>query len=151
MRTIQRNIAGAIILSADDAILHGKQAAGTGVYPGCWIIPGGGIDEDETPQEAIIRELKEETGLDVSPYPLELISDTRTATTEKTIRGTGEKVLCDMRFFDFRIVIPLPSAEILVHPSDDLIELKWIPIGELASHPLPPPSVELFKQLGYLS
>lgn len=30
-----------------------------------WVLPGGGIDLGETPEEAIIREVKEETGLDV--------------------------------------------------------------------------------------
>ena len=31
-----------------------------------WVIPGGGIDEPESPEEAVIREVKEETGLDVT-------------------------------------------------------------------------------------
>jgi 8-oxo-dGTP diphosphatase len=31
-----------------------------------WVLPGGGIDLKETPAQAAIREVKEETGLDVS-------------------------------------------------------------------------------------
>lgn len=30
-----------------------------------WVLPGGGIDPGELPEEAVIREVKEETGLDV--------------------------------------------------------------------------------------
>jgi 8-oxo-dGTP pyrophosphatase MutT (NUDIX family) len=39
---------------------------------GRWELPGGGIDHGETPQEAIVREVKEEMGLgvgNVSTYP----------------------------------------------------------------------------------
>jgi 8-oxo-dGTP pyrophosphatase MutT (NUDIX family) len=31
-----------------------------------WVLPGGGIDNEETPEEAAIREVHEETGLSVS-------------------------------------------------------------------------------------
>lgn len=31
-----------------------------------WVLPGGGIDDGETPEAAVIREIKEETGLNVA-------------------------------------------------------------------------------------
>lgn len=30
-----------------------------------WVLPGGGIDQKETPEDAVLREIKEESGLDV--------------------------------------------------------------------------------------
>src|SRR5262245_56314746 len=37
---------------------------------GVWLLPGGAIDPDETPQDAVVREVWEETGLDVAPIAL---------------------------------------------------------------------------------
>jgi len=31
-----------------------------------WVLPGGGIDDGETPEAAVVREIQEETGLSVS-------------------------------------------------------------------------------------
>lgn len=35
-------------------------------YKGCWAFPGGFMEMDETAEDCAIRELKEETGLEVS-------------------------------------------------------------------------------------
>ena len=35
-----------------------------------WMVPGGGIEEGETAAEAVVREMKEETGLDVTVGPM---------------------------------------------------------------------------------
>lgn len=36
-------------------------------YYDYWAIPGGTVEEDETVEEALIREMREETGVDVKP------------------------------------------------------------------------------------
>jgi len=33
-----------------------------------WELPGGGVDEGETPDQALVREFKEETGLEISDF-----------------------------------------------------------------------------------
>ena len=35
-----------------------------------WMVPGGGIEEGETAAEAVVREMREETGLDVTVGPM---------------------------------------------------------------------------------
>ena len=42
-------------------IMHRENASGRSY----WVIPGGGIEEDETEEQRVIREMKEETNLDV--------------------------------------------------------------------------------------
>ena len=46
---------------------HGKVLLSHEVNVGQWVIPGGGMDGNETPEECCVREAAEETGLLVKP------------------------------------------------------------------------------------
>ena len=65
MRTIQRDIVGGFIFSADGKLLLGKNRKG-GVYEGLFVVPGGGVDTGETKPQALRREMLEETGIDIA-------------------------------------------------------------------------------------
>lgn len=56
-----RNRAAAIIIRNGELLLIHRQKPGRDYY----ILPGGGVELDESFEEACIREVKEETGLDV--------------------------------------------------------------------------------------
>ena len=55
-----KNGAKAIVLSSDKILLFHRDNIPTIPYPDCWQIVGGGIEENETPEEAAKRELLEE-------------------------------------------------------------------------------------------
>lgn len=149
MRTIKRDIVGAFIISRDNKILMGKSHKG-GVYPGCWIVPGGGMEPGETKLQALIREILEETGLDISSAKIEEIEGALSGQTEKIMRESGERVLADMRFYNFTVRLDGPANESALRTDDDFVDAKWFPLSELPNLKLSPPSTVTFKKLGYL-
>ena len=52
--------------SHDTALLLTRRAAGLNAHAGQWAMPGGRIDDGETPEQAALRELVEEVGLQLS-------------------------------------------------------------------------------------
>ena len=61
--------ASAIILK-DKRILLIKRSDYTKTFPNTWACPGGRGDEGETPEQAVVRELKEEMNIDFKPTKL---------------------------------------------------------------------------------
>jgi 8-oxo-dGTP diphosphatase len=57
------DVAAAVITRPDGAFLLGQRAPGT-FYPGYWEFPGGKVEPGETPRQALIRELREELGIE---------------------------------------------------------------------------------------
>jgi 8-oxo-dGTP diphosphatase len=60
----QVHVAAAVITRPDGRFLLGQRAPGT-FYPGYWEFPGGKVEPGETPRQALIRELREELGMEV--------------------------------------------------------------------------------------
>ncbi|MCU0652957.1 MAG: NUDIX hydrolase [Candidatus Pacebacteria bacterium] len=150
MRQIEREIVSGLIFSRDGRFFQGmKDPRKGGVYCDCWHLPGGGAEAGEGRETALAREIREETGIDISSCKIELIDDSGTGESRKVLE-IGEEVLCKMRFFVYRIDVDKNSTDIEINLSDDLVKFRWTDPKELPNLKLTPPSAELFKKLGYI-
>jgi len=61
----QRQMIVAGLLIQDNRVLLGHRSASREWFPEVWDLPGGHIEDDEKPGEALQRELREELGIDV--------------------------------------------------------------------------------------
>ncbi len=83
MRTRQRLAAYALIVDGSGRVLLTRQPDGRRRLArrgqprlGRWLLPGGGVEHGEHPEQAVTREVLEETGLQVRPGVLrEVVSD----------------------------------------------------------------------------
>ncbi len=147
MRTIQREIVSALLISKDGKIFFGKKdPTQGGVYLECWHIPGGGVEGNETNSEALCREILEETGIDISSSPFELVDDKGRGTTEKTLKDTGEKVLCEMHFNVYKVQLAQNANEVIVQLSDELSQYEWVDIEKIDEVHKTPPGEEFFAR-----
>jgi|GEM_PF-597253 len=151
MREIHRNIVVALIFSKDGKLLMGrKDPSKGGVYPDCWHLPGGGVDEGESLGQAVSREIQEEVGMDAAAHKIIPLSFKNNGTSEKTL-PSGEKVLCHMDFNYFEVHIDKPADEIDTRLNDDLVEVRWYSREELPFVKYIPGGKKFMQNMGYIS
>lgn len=147
MRKISRKIVAALILSKDHKLLMVKKnPAHGGVYLNAWHIPGGGVEPNETLEEAVVREIFEETGLRYSAQHVVLVDDRGSSTAIKTL-PTGEEVSCDMQFWVYAVQLTQDAADTVVRLSEEHADYVWADVTSIHDFELTPPSVELFKRV----
>lgn len=149
MRTIYRDIVGGFIFSKDGKILLGQNRKG-GVYEGTYVVPGGGIEEGETEEIALRREMLEETGIDIATATIVKINQS-SGEHEKTLRDTGERVFVKMVFLDYRIVLDQNADEIDVKAEDDWYMPRWFEIDELKDANLGAPTRNTLTVAGVIA
>jgi 8-oxo-dGTP diphosphatase len=96
-------------------------------FPNTWNLPGGGVEDDESPEAALIRELKEE--INITPKKVTFLG-------EKTYQD-GEKV--------YRFLVKLNENEYKsVRLGDEGQKIEFFGIDELGKIKLSPHSKEYF-------
>jgi 8-oxo-dGTP diphosphatase len=122
---------GAIIKDQAGRLLLIKRGHQPGA--GLWSVPGGRVEPGETDEQAVIREVREETGLSVRPGRL-----------VGTLRRHGGGWVFDIRDYAATVIGGTLTA------GDDAADARWVDQAELASLPLTEGLAELLTEWGVL-
>ena len=124
---------GAVIKDDEGRLLLIKRGHEPGA--GLWSLPGGRIEPGETDIDALIRELAEETGLEVEAGHL---------------LGTVQRPGLNGTIIDIRDYTATVIGGTL-GPGDDAADARWVDVAELSSLALTDGLVEALTSWGVLS
>ncbi|RMD47810.1 MAG: (deoxy)nucleoside triphosphate pyrophosphohydrolase [Alphaproteobacteria bacterium] len=118
------------LVDVDGRVLIARRPEG-GSMAGLWEFPGGKVEPGETPEQALIRELAEELGIDTRASCL----------APFTFASHG--------YEDFHLLMPLYLCRRWEGVPRPLVhaELAWVPPKRLADYPMPPADVPLVAML----
>ena len=109
----------AFILNSKGELLIAKRAKEPAM--GTLDLPGGFVDNAETAEQGMVREIKEETGLDINPEHIEYLFS-----IPNVYRYSGMDIHTLDLFFLCRV-----DDEQTVAAADDAAELAWLPLREV--------------------
>ncbi len=118
------------LVDADGRVLLAQRPKGKPLE-GLWEFPGGKIDPSERPEDALIRELREELGIEVKEACLAPLT------------------FASHSYEDFHLLMPLYVCRKwagLVRPLDRQT-LKWVRPKDLRAFPMPPADAPLIPHL----
>jgi 8-oxo-dGTP diphosphatase len=123
-------VVAAALVDVDGRVLIAQRPEGK-TMAGLWEFPGGKVDPGETPEQALIRELQEELGIDV---------------TENCL---APFTFASHRYDDFHLLMPLYVCRVwdgVVAAREGQI-LKWVRALDLKDYPMPPADIPLIAML----
>ena len=118
------------LVDVDGRVLIAQRPEGKSMA-GLWEFPGGKVEPGETPEHALIRELQEEIGIDV---------------TENCL---APFTFASHRYDDLHLLMPLYVCRVwdgaVVAREDQT--LKWVRALDLKDYPMPPADIPLIAML----
>jgi len=123
-------VAAVALVDADGRVLLARRPPGKAMA-GLWEFPGGKIGKGETPEQALIRELREELGIDTEQSCLAPLA------------------FASHGYDDFHLLMPLYVCRVwsgMATPREGQ-ELRWVRPARLRDFPMPPADAPLIPVL----
>lgn len=138
-----RLAAYAVIVDEEDRVLlaYWTEGAQTG-----WTMPGGGVDLDESPEIAAVREVREETGYDVELTRV-LGVDTLVVSAEDRLHWHDKPLKAVRVVYEARVVGGTLTHEV----AGTTAEARWVSVEEIDGLPhvsLVDRSLEMWRAAG---
>lgn len=123
-------VVAAALVDADNRVLIARRPAGKAMA-GLWEFPGGKVDPGERPEEALVRELREELGV------------------ETRMACLAPLTFASHAYDDFHLLMPLYVIrrwQGVATPREGQ-ELAWVRANRLRDYPMPPADEPLIAPL----
>lgn len=123
-------VAAVALIDKDGRVLLAQRPEGKALA-GLWEFPGGKVEEGERPEQALIRELKEELAIDVSESCLAPLT------------------FASHAYEEFHLLMPLYVCrrwQGLVMAAEGQ-QLKWVRPRDMKDYPMPPADLPLIPHL----
>lgn len=111
----------AVIRNEEDKYLVLKRSEREIAYPGMYTFPGGKIEDNDTVEETLIKEAKEEANLDIKPGKILLKDKSFVRPDDQTVKVFS--YLCEAQ--------DISNLKI----GDDFTDYKWVTLEDLKSIP----------------
>ena len=123
-------VSAVALVDTDGRVLIAQRPEGKAMA-GLWEFPGGKVEAGETPEAALIRELKEELSIDVTEACL------------------APFAFASHTYETFHLLMPLYVCRRWngVVEAKEHARLKWVRARELRDYPMPPADIPLIAQL----
>jgi len=115
---------GAVVLHEGRLLLI-KRGAEPG--RGKWSIPGGVVELGENAQDAVVREVKEECGLDI-----QLVADKPMDVVDRIVRDEEGRV--QYHYVLLQFLARLKGG--VLKPASDVLEARWVPLDGVETYDL---------------